>query len=322
MRIRLSFTIRWLGLLLAASAAALRPAGAGLVFQGPIGTSELATNRVVRVWLPPGYTNLTTARFPVLYVQDGQNVFSNAGTNAAHGWGSWNLDLVAEGLIQSNRMSPLILVGIDSTRLRALEYRGPFLRQPVDAPGRAGDAPEFSAYDAYRNFLVRELKPWVDSNWRTSPGPESTGLLGAALGGFVSLCLAFENPEVFGLVGCLSGSFDPGSDAFVERLRGRAVAPAGLRVFLDSGRADAEGGDDRRAVTDAVAEEFRRLGWRDGREFLRMTDYDLLSPRRLAEEGLRRDKWEEAKRSQHNEFYWRRRVWRALGFLYPPPPGR
>lgn len=301
------------------------PAGAcraAVVYEGPGGPSAYATNRTVRIWVPPGYRADRDRRYPVLYVQDGENAFSSAGTNAASGWGSWELDTLVEGLIRSNRMSPVILVAVDSSRQRSLEYRGPAhaytpgeLAAERRAPVRPGDS---SAYEAYRQFLIGDLKPRIDAQFRTLRGPATTGLMGASLGGVVSLALAFERPEVFGRVACLSGTFHVEREEFLARLRGMAEPPQGLRVFLDSGRLDRAGGDDGRARTDAVASEFRRLGWRDGREFLRMTDFTVLTPGRLEAAGLRRDKWDEAKRSQDNEFYWRRRVWRALEFLFPP----
>jgi hypothetical protein len=67
-----------------------------------------------------------------------------------------------------------------------------------------------------------------------------------------------------------------------------------------------------------VADELRRLGWKDGENLLRFTDLKLLDESQLETSGLRRDKWPEAQKSQHNEFYWRMRAWRALEFLFPP----
>jgi len=76
------------------------------------------------------------------------------------------------------------------------------------------------------------------------------------------------------------------------------------------------GGDDGRQMTAAVVAELRRIGWRENLRYY--VDEHPLTPDQLAATGLRRDKWNEAQTSQHNEFYWRLRAWRALTFLFPP----
>ena len=68
-------------------------------------------------------------------------------------------------------------------------------------------------------------------------------------------------------------------------------------------------------MTTEVAEEFRRIGW--GNELMHFVDEKPLTLPELEKTDLRRDKWKEAQTSQHNEFYWRLRVWRALTFLFP-----
>ena len=82
---------------------------------------------------------------------------------------------------------------------------------------------------------------------------------------------------------------------------------------------DFTGGDDNRAVTERVVEEFRRIGWGNG--LMRYVDSKPLTLPEIAKTGLRQDKWTEAQTSQHNEFYWRLRSWRALTFVFPPISG-
>ncbi len=94
--------------------------------------------------------------------------------------------------------------------------------------------------------------------------------------------------------------------------------PKQFRIYLDSGICDFSGGDDGRKHTDAVAAELRRIGWREQMDLVHYVDLKPLSEAELEKSGLRRDKWKEAQTSQHNEFYWRLRVWRPLVFLFPP----
>jgi len=157
---------------------------------------------------------------------------------------------------------------------------------------------------------------------RTVTTPEAaahTGVLGSSLGGICSLSLGWEYPKVFGRVGCLSGSFQIERQYFLEQVlkpfRGKARP---VRVYLDSGTIDFTGDDDGRAHTDAVAEQMRRIGWKDGKTLRHYTDLHPLTEEELGKTNLPPSKWAEAGSSQHNEFYWKLRSWRALEFLFPP----
>ncbi len=272
----------------------------------------LATDRTVRIYLPPSYPSAPRRRFPVLYVHDGQNVFSTAGTNACFGWGGWDLDHTADRLIAEGGMREILIVAVDNSRSRYGEYRG--LTQPVDSSASTN-----TAFDRYARFLVSELKPLIDREFRTLKTPVSTAVMGSSLGGITSLSLGWAHPETFGNAASLSGSFQIEKKAFLEYvLRPATRRPGRIRVYLDSGVGDFTGDDDGRRNTTAVAVELRRLGWKDGKDLLHFVDDTPMNETQLAAAGLRRDKWEEAKHSQHNEFYWRQRAGRALVFLFPP----
>jgi len=174
-------------------------------------------------------------------------------------------------------------------------------------------------FENYSAYLIQELKPRIDANYRTRPEPAQTGVLGSSMGGLCSLVLAWEHPEVFGSAASLSGAFMVEKTNFLENvLKPCSSKKNRVHIYLDSGVCDFMGGDDGRALTDAVAMELRRLGWGD--DLHRYTDLKPLSGDALEKSGLRQDKWDEARRSQHNEFYWRLRAWRALTFLFPPEP--
>jgi predicted alpha/beta superfamily hydrolase len=267
---------------------------------------HLGGARVYRVYLPPSYDQDQTRRYPVLYLQDGQNVFSTAGTNAAFGWGSWALDKTADRLADEGKMPEIIMVAVDNSPARLVEYAG---------PSRDTNAPN-TAFGKYAAFLVTELKPMIDGKYRTLPGPADTAVMGSSLGGVCSLALGWEHPDVFGGAASLSGSFMPKYTDFLALLRASQGPAKPVRIYLDYGVTDFMGGDDGRAMTGEVAAELRRLGWKDGLKTY--VDAKPLTPLELEKTGLRRDKWSEAETSQHNEFYWRQRAWRALTFLFPP----
>ena len=275
-------------------------------------SEALGARRTFRVHLPPGYDRTPRRRFPVLYLHDGQNVFSDAGPDACFGWGAWNLDQTADALAEAGRMREIILVAVHHSHSRYQEYCGPG-RQVATARTPA------SQFEKYARFLTRELKPRIDRSFRTRPGPASTGVMGSSLGGICSLALAWEYPKIFGLAASVSGSFQIEGARFLKTiLRKRRAGAKPFRVYLDSGVIDHGGDEDGRELTAQVAAELRRIGWRDGHDLLHYVEERTLHESELEKVGLPHHKWGEAQTSQHNEFYWRIRAWRALTFLFPP----
>jgi predicted alpha/beta superfamily hydrolase len=274
---------------------------------------RLGADRAIHVYLPASYKTETQRRYPVLYLHDGQNVFSTAGTNNAFGWGSWQLDKTADELARAQKMQEVIMVAVDNSTNRLEEYDG-----RVSSP-QAGAAPTNAptAFENYAAFLITELKPQIDREYRTKPDPANTGVMGSSLGGICSVVLAWEHPEIFGRAACLSGSFQIEHTNFLnEVLHDYHSKPKPFRIYLDSGTMDFTGGDDNCALTAQVAAELRRIGWEN--DIMLYVDEQPLTPEDMEKAGLRRGKWAEAQTSRHNEFYWRLRAWRALMFLFPP----
>ena len=279
-----------------------------VVFEGLM-ESSAAGGRFVRIYVPPSYETAGEKRYPVLYVHDGQNAFTTAGPNVAFGWGNWALDKTVDDLVAAGKMREIILVAVDCSAQRYQDYRGP------------NASTNNAAYEKYRRFLIEELKPRIDHDYRTLPGPSNTGVLGSSMGGICSLALAWERPDIFGHAASLSGAFQVEKRYFLnDVLKNYQGKPKLFRVYLDSGVVDFSGGDDGRKNTEAVAAELRRVGWKDGQDLLHYVDAKPLTESELENSGLRRDKWKEAQTSQHNEFYWRIRSWRALTFLFPATP--
>jgi predicted alpha/beta superfamily hydrolase len=275
----------------------------------------LGADRTFQIYLPASYEKESARRYPVLYLHDGQNVFSTAGTNVAFGWGSWELDRTVDELSHTGKMQEIIMVAVNNSRARMTEYSG-----RTRTPGEVGSTNTTStatAFEKYAAFLVRELKPKIDGDYRTLPEPAHTGVMGSSLGGICSLALAWEHPEVFGCAASLSGAFQVERRTFLDSvLKTYQEKPKPFRVYLDSGAVSLTGGDDGRALTDQVAAELRRIGWTTSLQHY--VDAQPLNEAEIEKTGLRRDKWREAQTSQHNEFYWRLRSWRALTFLFPP----
>ena len=273
-----------------------------------VASKFLNATRTVTIFLPPSYHLEANRRYPVLYLHDGQNLFSSAGTNICFGWGNWELDKTVDELCRTRKMQEIILVGINNSPARFAEYCGRHDSSLTKTN---------TQFENYASFIIRELKPRIDSDYRTRPEPENTGLMGSSMGGICSVVMTWEHPEVFGRAASLAGSFKVEGTNFLNKiLRAYQGKPKTTRLYLDSGVVDFTGGDDNREVTASVVEEFRRVGWGNG--LMHYVDSKPLTLPEIVKTGLRQDKWTEAQTSQHNEFYWRLRSWRALRFLFPP----
>ncbi len=269
-------------------------------------STNLSAARTVRIWLPAGYEQSGTNRFPVLYVHDGQNVFSSAGPGVAFGWGPWDIDRAAEKLIAEGRMRPVLIVAVDNSPKRFEEYAGP----RTNSASRA-------AFDAYGRFLIDELKPSINREFRTLTGPKDTAVLGSSMGGLCSMALAWERPDVFGGAAGLSSSFWVEKRHLLDGVMARySGAKKPIRVYLDSGVKAGRTDDGRKDTTD-VAARLRELGYQDDIDLKTFVDEKLHTEQEMAAFGYQPDKQKEAGRAQHNEFHWRQRVWRALEFLFP-----
>jgi predicted alpha/beta superfamily hydrolase len=196
---------------------------------------HLGNTRALRVRLPAGYAG-GAASYPVLYMHDGQNLFD--GADASFGR-EWQVDETTDRLVAEGRIPEVIVVGIDSTPARIDEYT------PTEAEGFTGPNGERGGKGPlYTRFLVEEVKPYIDSHYRTRCGPESSAVLGSSLGGLISLDIGWRHPEVFGRVGALSPSFWWNQRDTLARLQqaGESAMPRS-RVWIDAGTR--EENDDR-----------------------------------------------------------------------------
>src|ERR1700676_2734880 len=145
--------------------------------------------RFLRVWLPPGYDDPTNAgrRYPVLYLNDGQNLFE---ASTSYTGVEWQVDETADRMIREGAVPPMIFVGMDhATKDRIREYMPHRSMHPMmlRVQGRR-----------YPDFLMKEVMPFVERNYRVVTGPENTGLGGSSLGALIALYTVMARPEVFG----------------------------------------------------------------------------------------------------------------------------
>ena len=149
-------------------------------------------NRTRRIWiyLPEGYEK-NKKQYPVLYMQDGQNIFEVA-TAASE---EWNIDECLDSLIASGKPA-CIVVGIDNGPKRLNEYN-PFTSHNFGE----GEG------DRYLDFISQTLKPFIDKKYRTLLSKENTMIAGSSMGGLISYYAMIKQPQVFGKAGIFSPSF-------------------------------------------------------------------------------------------------------------------
>ena len=154
---------------------------------------QLGRTRRVWLYLPPGYAS-SGRRYPVLYMQDGQNVF-DAATSFA---GEWSVD-EALNQLAANGQDPTgcIVVAVDNGGANRLDEYSPW-SNPAYGGGQG---------DLYIGFLVQTLKPYIDANYRTLTNRENTGVAGSSMGGLIATCAALRYPSVFGKVGVFSPAY-------------------------------------------------------------------------------------------------------------------
>ena len=175
-------------------------------------SAVLGRELALRVYLPPGYAENTLKRYPVLYMQDGQNLFFPGEAFLGR---EWEVDETLDRLDEMNVIDQMLVVGLDA-RDRLADYTEP----GVETYGRA---------------LCAEILPWLASELRALLGPRHTAILGSSLGGVAAFHVAWSWPQHIGLAGCLSSTFGY-RDSLLERVRAEGRAGReGLRLYLDSG---------------------------------------------------------------------------------------
>jgi len=241
--------------------------------------------RKLRVWLPAEYdaAQNSAQSYPVLYLNDGQNLFDRA---TAFAGVEWEVDETADRLIREKTVPALIIVGIDNAQNDRMKEYVPYrcFQPPILWPqGRR-----------YPEFLIREVMPFVCERYRVAPDPKNTGLGGSSLGALISLYSVIAHPGIFGGLLLESPSLYISQRRILKTARRTRQWPE--KIYVGVGTQEAGRGDKDRQVVEDVRELERimRLGGL-GADRLRV---------RVDEGAI------------HNEREWARRFPEALTFLF------
>lgn len=171
-------------------------------------------DRDIIVWLPPNYEKDNHKTYDVLYMHDGQNLFDPKTSSFGV---DWQVDETVDSLISTKKITPIIIVGIYNTKDRSSEYN------PSE---KGGD---------YMKFLVHQLKPFIDQNYRTNTGRNNTIVGGSSMGGIISFALAWEYPEVFSKAICMSPAFKISHIDYVKEVINDQGKKKNIKLYIDNG---------------------------------------------------------------------------------------
>ncbi|WP_323847419.1 alpha/beta hydrolase [Microbulbifer magnicolonia] len=233
---------------------------------------SLQRERNIRVYLPPSYGS-ADKRYPVLYMHDGQNLFDDATSYV----GEWGVDEILNGLAESRGLE-LIVVGIDHGGDWRMTELNPFDHE------KFGDGQG----DAYLDFVVDQLKPLVDSQYRTLPDRANTAIMGSSMGGLISHYAISRHPQVFSKAGIFSPAYWAGPQIFDTAER---QLPGDARLYLlMGGKEGPTMVDGFENMGEILTRSHPQQGWRA----------------KLVAEG------------DHNEAFWRGELGEAILWLFEP----
>jgi len=238
----------------------------------------LKEKRDIVVLLPKHYDSPKNRekRYPVLYMHDGNNLFDPRISFLKVDWG---LDEAVEKLTSKGEMKEIIVVGISNTPERNSEYT-PF----KDSREGGGNG------DCYSEFIVKELKPFIDANFRTSRFPHETAVGGSSLGALISLYIGISLPDLFGGIIAMSPALWWADEAVIPWVLSQPCGEMETKIWMDMGLLEG------------------KTALRGSRKFAR--EFRKKFPRK---KGF---VYKEYPHARHHESAWRKRIHQPLKFLF------
>ena len=234
-------------------------------------TGKKVLPRDIIVWLPPSYDSLANKYYPVLYMQDGQNIFDPSTSTFGV---DWQVDETVDSLIKAGAINEIIIVGIYNTNFRSSEYS------------------ENDTGYAYLNFIKEELKPFIDSSYRTLPDKINTAIGGSSLGGLISFMMLWEDSDVFSKAACLSPAFKISDIDYVKAVKSYSGVKKNIKLYIDNGGIGLE--QKLKPGVDEMLAALKSKGYEEGKEI----------------------RYYQNENAEHNERAWSKRVWRFLEFFF------
>jgi enterochelin esterase-like enzyme len=272
------------------SAQACKSTVTGTLEMIPLESKVFGNKRLLRVWLPPGYSEPVAAakRYPVLYLFDGQMLFDRCTSQPFPD--EWRVDETMTELIAKKRVEPLIVVGIDNA-----------------GPDRTD---EYSRYSAVANapqklsaFMTTEILPLIDGRYRTIGDRAHRGVGGASLASVAALTLLLDQPDTFGLGLLESTSMQDGNGRLLQETSQVVQGP--IRVSIGVGTAEVPPAEAAAHGFPYFDEAFVEMSHTLA-ENLKKSLMNRPEVKLTVEQG-----------GQHQPKYWSERFGPAVSFLFP-----
>lgn len=186
--------------------------------------------RRIRVLLPKDYHREEWASYPVVYMHDGQNIFYSKESYSGHSW------KVIPALKNNSDLPKVIVVGIDNDGERRLDEYSPWITdadKDSDVAGVGGDGMD------YGRWIVEEIKPFIDSHYRTLTDKNNTVLAGSSMGGIITAYMGAKYPDVFGVLGVFSLASWFSEPDFLRFLRHHPLQPD-TKVYIQVGTVEGD----------------------------------------------------------------------------------
>jgi predicted alpha/beta superfamily hydrolase len=213
--------------------------------------------REMQIYLPDGYED-SRSSYPVVYMHDGQNLFSEETAYAAE----WEVDEALDRMIAEGTVEPMIVVGIYNSSKRANEYVPFFPEQDMPRFGLVGESEAIE----YLDFVAEGIIPYIESKYRASKGAENRALIGSSFGGLNAFWAGYEKAELFSVIGAMSPSFWVDNHEIRNYLEDKP-APE-LKIWVDIGTREWD------PNTPMIIEELSKTTHRFGENLFYLEDAD------------------------------------------------
>lgn len=182
---------------------------------------QLGVNRRIWLYLPPDYET-SAKNYPVLYMQDGQNLFDNATSFS----GEWQVDETLNNLFNAGDYGAIV-VGIDNGGSARLDEYSPWVNSNYNQGGDGA---------AYMQFVAETLKPYIDANYRSRPEATYNALIGSSMGALISVYGACQYPELFEKAGLFSPAFWFAQGNLTNYISNQATGFGNMRAYFVCGQ--------------------------------------------------------------------------------------
>ena len=228
----------------------------------------LDNERDIIIWLPPSYKKEKGKNYSVLYMHDGQNIMD---PETSYAGVDWRIDETATKLIKKNKIKEIIIVGIYNTKDRFEEYS------------------DSEKGNLYMQFIITELKTFIDTSYRTLTDKNNSALMGSSMGGLISFLIAWKYEDVFAKAACLSSSFYYDDEKAIKLVKDYNGPKKNIKIYIDHGE-------------DGLPRGQKMFGVLTEKGYVIGTDMDY-----FYDPG-----------AQHNEAAWADRIERPLKFFFKP----